>query len=438
MPGMFGPIRKRKSPLYIATSIVLIVILAIAAGSAAVVIAILVLLTVLFYPLFLVIWDKLYGVEDIADQLFYAHTDDGWNIAMHFHRPTYPRVGAFPVILSHGIANNKYGVDMDHSHSLAYYLKQHGFPVFVLSLRGVGKSYHASRYGYRDFNFDDIVQSDVPAVIRKARELTGAPKISWVGHSMGAMVAYGFMGRKLDGHEDIAAFVSLGGPGRIDHARRTIWGALSSYPWVNEILDFKFGAQVISPLTGRFTTPVEELIYSKDNVNSRTVRRLMKNGIENISQGLARQFMDWIKTNRETTVDGSHDYREGLRNIKTPSLYLSGARDHIAVPESVKFVHDQSTSKHKEYVMLGRESGSEVDYCHTGLVLGDRAIQDVFPRVLAWLETHGREKRGRNVFARIIRRVQKRREHRRERRRGNRPPGKYRAPANRPSSVIQA
>ncbi|MEQ9364744.1 MAG: hypothetical protein RIF32_10890 [Leptospirales bacterium] len=89
--------------------------------------------------------------------------------------------------------------------------------------------------------------------------------------------------------------------------------------------------------------------------------------------------------------------------------------------------------------MLGRESGAEVDYCHTGLVLGDRAIQDVFPRVLEWLENHGREKKGRNVFARIIRRVQKKREDRRRRKQGRgRPPGKYRANRARPSSVIQA
>ena len=86
---MFGPPRKRKSPLYIATSIVLIVILALVVGGAAVVVAGLVLLIVLFYPLFLVIWDKLYGAEDISDQLFYAHTEDGWNIAMHFHRTAF-------------------------------------------------------------------------------------------------------------------------------------------------------------------------------------------------------------------------------------------------------------------------------------------------------------------------------------------------------------
>ncbi len=84
------------------------------------------LLMVLFYPFFLGIWDRLYGAEDISDQLFYAHTKDGWNVAMHYHRPDYPLPGALPVILSHGIAVNKFGVDLDRAHSLAYFLKQNG------------------------------------------------------------------------------------------------------------------------------------------------------------------------------------------------------------------------------------------------------------------------------------------------------------------------
>ena len=109
------------------------------------------------------------------------------------------------------------------------------------------------------------------------------------------------------------------------------------------------------------------------------------------------------------------------------------------MPESVKFAHDQASAKRKEYVMIGRESGAGMDYCHTGLVLGDRAIQDVFPRVLEWLELYGREKRARNVFARIVRGVRKRREHRKQRKNGTaRVPGKFRPDRGRPSSVIQA
>ncbi len=388
---MFGPYRKRKNPLYILTSIVIILLLAVVTGSVAILAAGVLIVLVVFYPLFSFLWDRLYGLEDIADQVFHAHTDDGWNIAMHFHRPRYPKPGAYPVILSHGIAVNKFGVDMDRAHSLAYFLKQNGYPVFVLSLRGVGKSYHSSRYGYRDFCFDDIVENDVPAVIQKVKQLTGTPRVNWIGHSMGAMIAYGFLGRQLPGHESISTLTSLGGPGRIDHARTTIWGALSKYPWLSQMLDLKFGAQVVSPITGRFITPIEELVYNKEVVNSATIRRMMKNGVENIAPGLALQFIDWIKSGNEFTKDGSYNYRDSFPKITLPALFIAGARDHIASRDVVKFAFDKTASKAKEFHVMGREEGIPVDYCHTGLVLGDRAVLDVFPIILDWLNTYGCE-----------------------------------------------
>jgi len=403
-----GAFRKRKNPLYILSSILIILVVAALIGGAAVIAAVVLIILVLFYPVFQIFWVKLYGLEDIADQVFHAHTDDGWNIAMHFHRPRYPKKGAYPVIFSHGIAVNKFGVDLDRAHSLAYFLKQNGYPVFVLSLRGVGKSYHSSRYGYRDFSFDDIVEYDVAAVIRKAKELTGSPKVNWVGHSMGGMIMYGFLGRKIAGHEDVASFTAIGSPGRLDHARTSIWGAISKYPWMSQMLDLKFGAQVVSPITGRFITPIEELVYNKEVVSSTTIRRLMKNGVENIAPGLSIQFTDWIKSGKEYTKDGSFNYRDSFKEIKIPSLFLAGARDHIAIRESVRFAFENTGSKIKELKIMGQEGGFPVDYCHTGLVLGDRAPLDIFPQVLEWLDTYGCEKKKMFFISKIVQKIKAR------------------------------
>jgi pimeloyl-ACP methyl ester carboxylesterase len=434
---LLGPQRKRKSPIYIFTSIVAISLLAVMIGGVAILAAAVLLLMALFYPLFLSLWDRIYGAEDIADQVFYAHTEDGWNISMHFHRPENPKPGAYPVIVAHGIAANKYSVDMDRAHSIAYFLKQHGYPVFVINLRGVGKSYHQSRTRFRDFSFDNIVEQDVPAVIRTVRRLTGAPRVNWIGHSMGGMIMYGFLGRRLPGSEDVASFVALGSPGRIDHARRTLWGMITRYPWMNDILDFRFGAQVISPLSGRFGTPVEELIFSKENMSSLTIRRMMKNGVENISRGLARQFIQWIRTGSELSMDGSFNYREGLQNITAPTLFISGSRDHIAIPESVRYAYERAASPHKRYVELGRELGLPADYCHLGLSLGDRAVQEVFPLALEWLDEHGREHRKRGALAKFLRKLQKLQKKRDEKKHKGR---RFRPSRdiNRPSDVIQA
>lgn len=406
---MFGPIKKRKDPLTILLSIIIILVCAFLAGTAALAMAGFLAILVLFYPFFLYWWDKLYGTRDIADQLFYAHTDDGWNIAMHFHMPRYPKPNAFPVILSHGIAVNKFGVDLDEGHSLAYFLKQNGYPVFVLSLRGVGKSYHSSKTRYRDFNFDDIVMYDVPAVIRRVRELTGAPKVNWVGHSMGSMIMYGFLGRQLEGHEDVASFTVLAGPGKLEHAKTTIWGAIAHMPWLPRVLDMKFGAQIISPLTGRFLTPIDNIVYDSENISRVTIRRLMKNGIENIGVGLIHQFLDWIKSGVEHTRDGSFNYRDGFKNIKVPAMFLAGSRDHIAPAESVKFAYDLCGSKVKEYHVLGKQTGYQCDYCHTGIVLGDRARDEVFPMVRDFLDVYGGVKRRRNFVKAFFARLKRKR-----------------------------
>ncbi|MBK9499107.1 MAG: hypothetical protein IPO06_06970 [Leptospiraceae bacterium] len=77
---------------------------------------------------------------DIADEVFFAITNDGWNLAIHRHKPHKPLVGAMPIILVHGIITNKYFMDLDTDHSLAYHLKTIGYDVYAVSLRGCGES----------------------------------------------------------------------------------------------------------------------------------------------------------------------------------------------------------------------------------------------------------------------------------------------------------
>ena len=355
----------------------------------------------LFSPFFVYFWDKIFGVSDLADQLFYARTDDGWKIAMHYHEPENPLPGAFPIVLSHGILVNKFCLDMDHRHSLAHFLKKNGYPVFVVSLRGTGESYHISRSGYRDFSFDDIIENDIPAVIRTVKELTGAPGVNWVGHSMGAMIACGFLGRKLPGHEDINSLISIAGPGKVDHVRNTAWGPLTRYPGFNRALNIRFSTQAIVPITGLLLTPVENVVYSKENLTSKTIRRLMKNGIENIAPGLFKQFSSWVQTGDETTVDGTFNYRDGQKNITAPSLFIAAPLDKIAPPDSVKYTYEVVSSKEKSYLLMDRRNGCSADYCHVGLVLGERSEQDVFPWILDWLNLHGSLKRPRKMRARL-------------------------------------
>lgn len=371
-------------------------------GGAALIFALILAALAVFFPVLYFLWARIYRVQDIADEVYFARTDDGWNIPLHYHRPANPRPGALPVIFSHGIAVNKYGVDLDIEHSLAYYLKQNGFSVFVIGLRGTDRSRPMSGKKNRDFSFDDIVNYDVPAAIRAVLNLTEAPKVNWVGHSMGAMIAFAFLGRELPLSERVVSLTSIGGPGSLKHAQLSIWGIASRHPWIGRVLDLRFGSQALSPLLGRISTPIEDMVFNRRLVNGTTIRRVSRNAVENIAPGLARQFSDWIQGGHQRTRDGSVDYRDTFGNIEIPVLFLAGVRDHLAPPESVRYLYDAIGSRKKRMRVLGKQYGQDEDYCHTGLVLADTASRDVFPGVLEWLLQYGVVKRKARFLSRIF------------------------------------
>ncbi|MCB1306073.1 MAG: hypothetical protein KDK37_17415, partial [Leptospiraceae bacterium] len=178
---------------------------------------------------------------------------------------------------------------------------------------------------------------------------------------------------------------------------------LAKYPWLQSAVDLRLGANVIAPVSGRLTTPVERFIYSPENVSSQTVRKLLNNAIENINPGLASQMLEWIQKGTETTEDGSYSYRTGFANIKIPTLYIAGEGDLVAPPRTVIHSFKLNGSKDKDIMILNREEYSS-DYCHIGLVLGEEAPEEIFPEVHDWLNRFGTT-RGRGRVKRTLKRV---------------------------------
>ena len=349
-------------------------------------------LLLFLYFLFMEIYERFYRLEDISDARFYAPTKDGWNIAMRLHRPDTPRKGSYPIILSHGLASNEYSLDLNRSLSLAYFLKQAGYTVFVLSLRGASKSYHNSLLGYKDFSFDDIVEYDVPAVIQRIRELTGASKVNWVGHSMGAMIAQAFLGRRLKGHEDVASFVSLGAPAHLKRLRDTHLGKLAKYYHIRRFISLRFSSFFLAPFFARINTPFNNLAYNKEDIDKETIKDLLKNSVEDIAPSLALQFSRWIRDGKWNSLDASLDYVKSLKGIHLPTLFLAGMDDKLSPPQAVRIVWKKISSRKKRIVVLSKKNGFSTDYCHTGLILGKKAPKEVFPMVLDWLERYGCER----------------------------------------------
>lgn len=391
---MIAILKNRRGPFYLITTFFAIVIFAVFASSLAILFSLFLIAILLSYP-FLLDWiSRLYGQEDIADEVHFAKTRDGWNVALHRHIPPIANPDLAPVIVVHGIATNKYVIDLDKRHSLPYYLKLRGFEVFAVSLRGAGSSYHENGVAYQDFTYDDLVKYDVEAILSKVLSITGKKRASWIGHSMGAMILYSYLGiAEKKEKEKVAAFVSLGGPGNLNHLGLSLIGLLSRFPRARKVLDLKFGASMLAPLAGEIYTPIDEILYNPKSTKTRTIKKVMKNAIENISEGLIEQFMAWIETKKMSSLNGFHDYIDLQKHITVPSLFIAGAQDAIATPETVRFVYERAGAKIKKFLVISKENGATEDYGHGCLILGERAEDDVFPKVEEFLREQGTAKR---------------------------------------------
>ncbi len=318
-----------------------------------------------------------------------ATTDDGWSLALHRY-PIPPGLPPRrrPVVLCHGLANNRTTLDLIAGGSLARAIADAGFDVWVVELRGHGDSRRGppgSSPSRR--TFDDHVRRDLPALLRRVRDRTGGAGVSWVGHSLGGMVAYAHLGRGGDGIDRLVAIASPG-----DMRRRGLVGAGASLsacvlPFPQVYLRTFGGAQ--AALCGGYDPlQLNRSFFRKENLSLEERRLLRATALENVSRGELRQLRRWSNERTFDSLDGVDDYAASLSRIAVPALLVSGSRDAIAPPDTVEFVHARLGSADRTHRVFGRASGDPHDWGHVDLVAGARAAREVFPGIVDWLIAH--------------------------------------------------
>lgn len=320
-------------------------------------------------------------------------TDDGFPIALHRYPPpplapeATPRpLRVRPVILAHGVATNHLCMDLVEGGSLARHLAAQGFDVWALDLRGHG----ASRKGPKGSkaskrSFDDYVKHDVPAAIRHVKTQTGAEGVAWVGHSMGGMIAYAYLG---NGGAGIDALVAIGSPGSL-RQHGLIRGAAGMGPLVAvfpQVYSRAFGKFHANVFRGWSAFHLDNFVYDRRNLTRDERKLLAATALENFSRSEVRTFSRWVKKERFASDDGSIDYAANLSRIRTPALLVSGSADRIVPPSNVQYVMSRLASADKTHRLFGRLSGDARDWGHVDLIAGRLADAEVFPEISAWLD----------------------------------------------------
>ena len=320
-------------------------------------------------------------------EMHHVDTRDGWKIALHnyAHRPATKARDT--IILCHGLSVNRHNVDGPGELSFAKYLHGHGWDVWILELRGAGRSSKPrpwNRLKY-NWNLDDYIFHDVPAAIRFVQDQTGRDQVHWMGHSLGGMLAYAFL--CTQGNEWAKSVVTVGSP-----SMRAVRN-----PFLDQFAPLKrlvtllprtphaALAPVAAPLVALSAPWTARLVLNPENMRRKDISRLVGLAIENIPTTLIKQLWDWYDNAAMPNHYGFLSYTEKLERITTPLYVIAGTDDRLTPPEDCRIVYEQASSEDKKFDSFGKDMGCRHDYGHIDLVLGRYAREEVWPHILAWL-----------------------------------------------------
>jgi oxygen-independent coproporphyrinogen-3 oxidase len=127
-------------------------------------------------------------------------------------------------------------------------------------------------------------------------------------------------------------------------------------------------------------------IVAANNLGHYARRRLLRLGPESEPRGVLNQWAAWNLSRRWRGRDGT-DYLGALGAVTTPALCFAGVGDRYIAPlEGCRRVFAALGSKDKNLLICGRGHDFAEDYDHARIIASRGARQEIWPKILAWLQ----------------------------------------------------
>ncbi len=294
-------------------------------------------------------------------RLYYA-TDDGWRCPL-FHLPAPPGTRGEPVLLAHGLAVNRFAMDLTAELSIAQALHEAGFAVYLLEHR-LDRSAIAPDDA-RPGDLDDLVAQDVPAALEAIQHHSGFPRVAWVGHALGGQLLYAYLASY--GRLGLGPATTLCAPVRFEAGETMLRAAA-----LLELL-LPRGAHVPMRAAAALAAP-------SAGANELT-RSLMVHGAENLSGAMVRQVLTWLRAGTLTDRHDRIDYLAALAGHTLPVQVIACEGDPTCRPHHAGEVLAK---------LAGPVDGHVLDstWSHLDPLLDSRAPTQVFGPVVTWLDRH--------------------------------------------------
>jgi len=322
-----------------------------------------------------------------VDEVHHVATGGGWTLALHriLPGPGSPRRAA-PVVLGHGTAMCRACWDLAPDRSLARYLAARGHDVWMVEYRGSGASRGDASAGAWRFAVDQHALEDVPALVDKVREVSGAERVSWVGHSLGGIVLYGYA--QVHGTDALERVVTIGSPCRIGRGRGPMMNLgrfLFSLMVPGWRLPLRFLGWLVLPFGVYLKDPLTRFFCNPAFTSQEDMAILMARGVTDLPNDLLRQYRRWMSTGEMSLNDGTR-LEQAPASVDVPLLVLGSAGDSMVPPRAFVPGFELSPAKHKACRVFGSSGDAAPPLGHIDLLITRQASLHVFPEVAQWLE----------------------------------------------------
>lgn len=325
-----------------------------------------------------------YGNIERADERHTTLTDDGWRIALFRYLPRTdgPR---HPVLLCHGAFANHHNFDIPAGTSLADYLADRGYDVWLMDFRGDRSSTPSAGRKRSNATADEYLLEDMPAAVDYVLEQTGCETLHAVGHSMGGMfwMAYAI---EFEGY-GLASLTTIGSPVNFEglrfHPHRGLIGLIGLLAPIAEPIQRVLCSWVIAL---KWRSRVYPMNFANQPEGAGPREGFHKADL--LPAPVAGALDAWTSTGDWRMAGGELAVLEELASIATPWQMICARLDGLTPPHHVENTAALLSPRTSRAVWFSVEDGHAVDYGHIDLVIGRHAPDEVFPAIVEWFETH--------------------------------------------------